>query len=255
MKLRFHTLRLALPLAALLALAGCSGGGDGGKFVDVVDGASQTVNGSTLRTYAVVDDGTVLQAGMVVPFALIQTPPPPGTGPLGSYSLAYPAVVQQTTFLNHIEFAYLPMGHDPEGLYNVEHYDIHGYSMTEEQVRAIAPGPDPQAPAPNRIPAGYVYPGQDASVPQMGVHAFNPQDAAPPFVTDLLLGFYNGSMNFIEPMVIRQRFLNKESFTLDIAVPQVLGRATRYPTKFNAEYDQSANVYRFVYTDFVTVAQ
>ncbi len=62
-------------------------------------------------------------------------------------------------------------------------------------------------------------------------------------------------MIFIEPMVTRERFLNKESFSIDIPVPEALGRATRYPTKFEALYDQSANVYRFVYTDFVDVTQ
>jgi hypothetical protein len=92
----------------------------------------------------------------------------------------------------------------------------------------------------------------------MGVHAVAASElapGAPPFLASMILGYYNGRMNFVEPMITQQALVNKQTITLAVPRPAVLGMATRYPTKFTATYSAELNAYQFVFTDFVNVTQ
>ena len=71
----------------------------------------------------------------------------------------------------------------------------------------------------------------------------------------MLLGYYNGSMTFLEPMITQELLTSKRTISLPIARPAVLGRATRYPTRFTATFDSRANAYHMVLSDFVSAAQ
>jgi hypothetical protein len=58
-------------------------------------------------------------------------------------------------------------------------------------------------------------------------------------------------MHFLEPMVNRDLLLTKQDLSLDVPMPQTLGRDTLYPTQFQAAYH--GNAYHFVFSDFVQV--
>ena len=60
-------------------------------------------------------------------------------------------------------------------------------------------------------------------------------------------------MHFIEPMVSRERLLERTDFELPVPMPEVLGQATRYPTRFVAEYDADLDAYHLVFSDFIDV--
>ena len=259
MKLRTHLSIVALTAALLV---GCSGdGGDNAPATRLVTGESGVVHeGHSAQTYALLNaSGTVQEVGVTVPYEAIETPPEGdghemhSTGPAGSFvSLDWPAEVKSQTFFDHYEMHWNPHGHEPEA-WMVPHFDIHGYGIPEESVYAIG-GTDTAEPAADRLPTGYVYPGVQAVVPEMGVHAVVPGPSAGPPKT-MVLGYWGGNMIFVEPMVTQAELMKKQSFEMGILAPAKLGRATKYPTRFRAIWEPDMNRYRFVYDQFVSIAE
>ena len=220
----------------------------------IVTGDSTGVSGATVQTWAkVLPTGRVTEVGVTLPLAVATNPPTSeGTGPQGAVAvLDFPAVVQKTTYFNHFEMQWERAGHRPFPAWMVPHYDLHFFGVPLASVLTIGPV-DPQPPAPDRIPAGYIYPSPLASVPQMGVHAIQPADADPShvFTADMIAGFYGGSMIFVEPMVTQAALLQRQDFSLEVPMPQTLGRSTLYPTQFEATYDRKAQVYYLVFSGF-----
>lgn len=217
-------------------------------------GARQNVAGQTVTSWARENaDRTLAAVGVTVPLGLIQNPPAkPGKGPLGAVAvLRFPAAVRQSTYFDHLEMHWNPNGHEPACCFGVPHFDMHFYGVPTQEVWTIKTT-DPAPPSAERIPAGYIYPGAKESVPQMGVHAVLPDQVAPGHVmtADMLAGFWNGKMHFIEPMITRKWLLRKKSFTLAVPRPKELGRRTLYPTKFVARYDGKAQAYQLIFSGF-----
>jgi hypothetical protein len=237
-------------VAIVGAMLGC-GGSSGSNDIETVFGESQTVDGLTARTSAVLLNGEVTKVVTTVPRGLLISPPEEmGDGPAGSFlSLDYPAEVRNTTFLNNMQVHFGMMGHPPE-VFQVPHFDIHAYSIPEADIFEIS-GTDTEAPAANRVAAGYHYDGVNAVVPEMGVHALREEDLEPPFTEVMVLGFWHGSQIFVEPMITQAQFENKAEFTLPIGAPAVIGRSTLYPTRFTADYDEATDTYSFTFDEFV----
>lgn len=257
-------------------------------------GGSVTIGTSRVETFAITrnDSGQITEVGFTIPAALVALPPAPITGgrarsccdfgtlfahtksfktraeatvpapsstdtytpgPLGAFvSLPFPEAVQRETFLNHLELHWNPSGHEPER-YGVPHFDFHFYGVPESEVRGVVP-PETQAPAPERVPDTYAYPGVEAIVPQMGVHAIDRSEFAPgaaPFGATMILGYWHGQMTFVEPMITQELLLRKEPIALTIPKPTVLGRTTRYPTQFTAVYDATRETYVCTLSEFV----
>ncbi len=260
---------VAATAAALLTLAGCGGSGTTDAFSNVspsgsagrrVAGATTTIAGRAVTSWATVDrNNVVTEVGVTLPLAVIENPPTqPGSGPLGAIAvLPFPAQAQSGTFLNHFEMHWNPDGHEPARFEHIPHFDLHFYAVPEPEVRAIAPGSDPATPAANRVPDGYLYPSPNALVPQMGVHAVSLAEfsSGQPFSASMILGYYNGRMTFVEPMITQELLKSRQPISLAVARPAVLGRATRYPTRFTATFDARANAYQLVLGDFVSMAQ
>jgi hypothetical protein len=242
-----------------------SGYAKGADGVRVIWGESAIVDGSRIATWALVDphDGTILAAGATFSLDLADEMPAPGDGPDGAIaSLEFPAVVQEATFLYHLEIQSNPHGHaTPPGNVNpnrnaVPHFDFHFYSIPEEMVWLIpgqtAPPAPPAVPA-DLLPAGYRQPGP--SIAEMGRHsAPNWSFTDPnPLSTIMLAGFLpDGSrMHFLEPMISRDVLLGAENFTLDMPMPKSFGSEMLYPTKFQAVFH--GNACSLVFSDFVKV--
>lgn len=220
----------------------------------IVRGQSTSVCGAPVSTWAEVGaNHRVIEVGVTVPLSIAENPPAkPGKGPVGAVAvLRFPKIVQDTTYFNHFEMQWNPHGHPPACCFGLPHFDFHFYGIPVAQEWSFGPR-DPKAPAKERIPAGYVYPGADQCVPNMGVHAVRPKDVTPghPFIISMVAGFYDGRMNFIEPMVTRYYLTQKRGFSLDVPMPAVLGRETQYPTRFRGIYDPRTRAYRFVFSGF-----
>ncbi len=228
----------------------------------VVWGEATVIDGARVVTWALVSpqDNEILAAGITMPLKLIDNQPQQGgSGPAGAIaSLEFPAIVQETTFFNHLELHTQPNGHPflpfaaNPNRYRAPHFDFHFYSIPEEQVRAIpfVPLPLPAVPA-NRLPAGYRQPGP--SELEMGRHSgpLSEATATDPWRAVMITGFKpDGSqMHFVEPMITRATLLERQDFSLPMPMPSEFGRQTLYPTSFEAVFQ--GNAYHLVFSDFV----
>ena len=111
------------------------------------------------------------------------------------------------------------------------------------------------------LPAPYIIPGTGTEpdgtcVPDMGVHAIDPTspeldpNAPQPFTETLILGYHAGKLAFLEPMVTQQYLKDRNEFTLDVPMPQSLGKSTMWPSKLSMRFDAAANEYMNELYDF-----
>jgi hypothetical protein len=246
--------------AAALTLPG-AGGAQPGLDHAIVAGESTVVAGGVVSTWARVNDqGKVIWLGLTIPLSMVENMPEPGSGPAGAVAaLNFPAIVQQTTYFNHVEIQSNLHGHATNPVYaqpnrySAPHFDFHFYTLPVANVFAIPPGLF-FTPAPaERVPDGWAQP-EARSVPQMGRHAgpLSEFTATDTWTATMIAGFLPdaSSMHFIEPMITREFLLRRENFTLPVPLPAVLGSATRYPSEFVAQYDRELDAFHFVFKGF-----
>jgi hypothetical protein len=240
-----------------------------------VKGETETLYDGTVAAWAELNaDGTVVSVGATMELATIRNAPTPdahehedGAGghhhaESGSIRLAFPNAVKRTTYFDHLQFDYVPTGHPPAA-YEVPHFDFHFYGITTEAQLAVD-CTDRTMPPDELVPSGYqVLPPRPESegggcVPKMGIHAIDVdapelrEDDPAPFTQTMILGYYGGELTFLEPMATKPFLLKREGFATSVPVPDRLGRSTRFPTAFNAVYDDVDQAYRLIWTDFVT---
>ncbi|HZR83438.1 MAG TPA: hypothetical protein VFD92_20255 [Candidatus Binatia bacterium] len=281
----------ALAVAAGCGGGGSGGDGGGASETTVVAGDTQELFGGPVSLWArLAADGSLEAVGMTMPFAAIANAPvaPAGTaaaagcghqraslasasasadggggaphgsgdGPAGAVAvLKFPDVVREQTVFDHLELHWNPSGHEPENIYGRPHYDFHFYTVPVSDVLAVDCA-NPVQPSPDRMPPGYALP--PGCVPEMGQHAIDPRspeyaavDAK--FSATFLIGFWDGGLTFLEPMVTKEFLMGTPDFDFDIPVPAAFGRSTAYPTHFTASFDASAEAYEMEFTDFVAV--
>src|SRR5262245_31330406 len=115
--------------------------GRGIRGGEVVWGETTVINGALLGTWAIVSrqDSQILAAGATIPLALSENQPQErGPFPAGAIaSLEFPAIVQSTTYFNHLELHTQPTGHTTSplavnpNLYRPPHFDFHFYTIPE----------------------------------------------------------------------------------------------------------------------------
>lgn len=260
---------IAVSLLSLGLLAATPAHGQTGPG-QLVMGESATMFGAKVTTWArLAPDGSVLAAGATLPLALVEAAPAaekgmPGMSSMGGppadakpFALNFPAQVKATTFLDHVDLGWVPGGHPP--VYLVPHFDLHFFTISKQAVEAIdcknlaqsdpallAPGYVPPVP-PNTPPA-------EVCVPFMGFHSLPAGDLAPgaKFDKTMIAVYYGGQLGAIEPMVTRATLLKKQSFSLPVPALPAVGKATRFPTKFEAVFDKAANAYQLTFSNFVT---
>lgn len=250
--------RRGITLLALAGvLAGC-GGTNTGINVTKVNGETATIGSSNLTTEANYQTGSnrLLDVQFVVPMDVINNPPStPGSGNAGAIAMAdLPTIIQNNSFLNHVELHWNPDGHPP-ARYMVPHFDIHFYNSTKAEVAAIT-NPDTAVPAANRVPFGYTYMSVNDTVPQMGTHVVSDAEmaASGTFSYTMVLLYYGGKLIGVEPMIRQDILQNHQLVIMTVPRASVLGQSTQFPTRFVASYDASIDSYRFTFSNFVTTA-
>lgn len=246
---------LPLLLACGLGLWGCGGESDG-PFTRRVFGEKAVVAGQEVEVWETQDlEGRVIEVGYSMTKELIDNPPVgEGPGPAGAFAvLRFPTATRSQTFFDHFELHWNSMGHEPP-FYMKPHWDLHYYGVPVDEVWNALP-PDPGNPHPDQIPSGYLYPGSEALVPQMGVHAVPLRDLEPGFDFEhtFIYGYYGSQTTFVEPMITQEFLDERQGYVLEIPQPARLGRATRFPTRFTARYIHSARKWEFVLSHFVSM--
>jgi hypothetical protein len=244
---------LALPAAGIfvLSLAACN-------KRQVVQGECSPVNGADVCAWGETSGGALVAFGATVPVAAIENAPadaPMVWPPVAAAAIPLPEAVSSATGFKLLTVYWEPHGHPP-GPFLVPHFDFHFNAISADEVKAIDCA---DSTKPSRLPTAYELP--DVSIPQlgtllglcvptMGMHAMPGADvhATTPFQKSMIVGYYGGRPIFVEPMIPRTTLLARQSFTLDI--PQVPDRpaGARYPTTFRADYDGTAQTYRFVFS-------
>ena len=143
---------------------------------------------------------------------------------------------------NHVVIDWNPHGHVPPHIYDVPHFDIHFYFIPESLRQSITCQGDDAAtcmkqPAPEMIPP--FYQPTPMGDPKMGWHWFDPRSPefnGQPFTVSLIYGFYNGVINFLEPMVTREFLLSKASYKAPTFIPAFYANSRIFPRSYSISY-------------------
>ncbi len=165
------------------------------------------------------------------------------------YSMKLPSQAKATN-IDHISFDWEPLGHEPKGVYDVPHFDLHFYSMTmQERAKIDGRGMAVQKlykkPAAQYVPAAYILaPG--TGVPRMGAHWVNtasPELRGGKFTHTFVLGSYNGRFTFLEPMFAKSYLETKPNVVVPITQPKTLQKSGLFPTRYNVSYNAARHEY------------
>jgi hypothetical protein len=238
-----------------LGLTRCSDATGSGERLLI--GADITVGNGTAHTEVKVNkDGEPVSMAVVLTEAGLTGLP--ATMPFTEFVLPLPAEPNGTP-VKHVTLDWHPGGHNPPGVFNVAHFDVHYYMITPPQRDAISPT-DPQfaaksllKPAADLIPANYT--GDPFAIPRMGVHYTDPnapERKGQGLSLTFIYGFYNGEMIFLEPMASKTFLDTKTSVVADLALPVRYSVSGFYPEKHGVRYDPAAKQYRFELLNFVS---
>ncbi|WP_278312653.1 DUF5602 domain-containing protein [Lolliginicoccus levis] len=162
-----------------------------------------------------------------------------------------------STMFNHVSLDWASGGHEPPGLFDKPHFDMHFFMIDETDVAEIMPtDPEFTAKAANLpdepyMPEGYVVPPEPPiemqGVPNMGVHWLDSADELVPgeyvFESTLIMGSWDGEFIFVEPMITREWLLGKPSLEQDIPQPEAFTRDGYFPTTYSVEFDEETSEY------------
>jgi hypothetical protein len=178
--------------------------------------------------------------------------PEPNMKEMPEYTLRMPAEAAATP-IDHVGLNWNPKGHDPSGLYDVPHFDLHFYTITpKERGQITAQGDDvakcEKQPAGGHLPAGYVF-APNSAMPGMGGHWIDPASReflGQGFTRTLIYGSYDGKVVFIEPMVTKAYLESQPYETEPIKQPVVFEKSAYYPTTYTIKYDPVRKEYSVV---------
>jgi hypothetical protein len=171
------------------------------------------------------------------------------------YLLELPKQADITPF-KFVTLDWNPMGHEPEGIFDIPHFDFHFYLISNEERLTITPlGPDvmdPVIPLSKYIPAGYIQlPGR---VPNMGVHWIDP--TAPElngelFEKNFTYGTFKEKLAFMEPMISLDYIKSKPTVPADvISLPEAFQLEGFYPAKYEVKFNAKRKEYLILMSDF-----
>jgi hypothetical protein len=214
----------------------------------VFNGQEVTVGNGKANAYVVLDNNKPVSVGIRMDKnAMNNLPQAHHT----SFLLPMPNVTGNIPF-KHITLDWESHGHDPEGIYDLPHFDMHFYMITNEERLAIGPE-DPKLeiePDLKYIPTGYFpTPG----FPQMGKHwldAASPEWNGETFTYTFIYGSYDGKVSFYEPMITRDFLLSQPNEEVAIKQPAAFAVSGYFPRKFVIRYSEHDEEYIIALTDF-----
>jgi len=168
------------------------------------------------------------------------------------YVLDFHHKALEATPFKHLAMGWSANGHPlPVGAFIPSHFDIRFFMMSLEDRLAIPAPPAPSLfvnPPAGYMPADYIA---DAAAPQLGRHwAPNNFTAGQTVNHTMILGSYNGSFNFVSPIVRLTVLSSGTSASLPYSQPQYFAEHGYYPTKYNI-YEDDKNRHYVSLSDFV----
>lgn len=153
---------------------------------------------------------------------------------------------------------YNPMGHQPPGIYDAPHFDMHFYMQSNEDRMNIRLGPcaevvncDDMKTAQKPLPAGYApadYVDVGAVMGMMGNHLLDvkhsPEFNGHPFTYTWIWGVYDAKITFFEPMItVAYLKTQPEKNCVSYTMPEKFAEAGYYPTQYCISYNKGQQDY------------
>ena len=140
---------------------------------------------------------------------------------------------------DHVSMDWSPDGHEPNGVWDVPHFDLHFFVIDPVQRTQILVDEGMENhPDPEHVPPGYVtFP--DSGEPGEGNHWVNP--ATPEFSGDafthaLVYGFYDASLVFLEPMVALDFLESRVGTHTEVPWPDAWQEPGWYPHSYHVQW-------------------
>lgn len=138
-----------------------------------------------------------------------------------------------TTPFQFIMLDWNPHGHEPAGIYDLPHFDVHFYMTSQDEVMNYTDQAKmDNMPAAAYLPPTYISP--IPGVPMMGRHWIDftsPELNGQLFTQTFIYGSYDGKVTFYEPMITLDFLKSQTNFSRSIPQPQKFAKEGWYPTK------------------------
>lgn len=217
------------------------------KPAATVYGETQKAGKGSIRTFVRLNEaGKPAQVGVAVSEATINSLPMEDT----FWSLAIPKGAE-STHLKHVFFGWMPHGHEPDGVYNVPHFDCHFYYSSHDERVSITDNDPRFAKHPD---AAYVPEKHIGVHPlaQMGVHwvdTTSPELNGKPFTTTFIYGSLDGQVTFVEPMFTLAFLKKVQNERVPVKQPAKVAKPGLYPTSYAFTYNAAEKQYEIVLDD------
>lgn len=158
-------------------------------------------------------------------------------------------------FYTHLLMDWNPHGHEPNGIYDLPHFDFHFYITPSNERMSIPPMDPPYmdlAPEAEYVPEYYMQlPGL---VPGMGAHWVDLTSSelhGAKFTQTFIWGSYAGAFIFWEPMITKEYLESYPDASFDIRQPSAYQKAGWYPMKYKISYLTKPDEFSVALTDLV----
>jgi hypothetical protein len=172
-----------------------------------------------------------------------------------SYDLRFHPNATKDLPYDHVSLDWATMGHGPEGVYDVPHFDVHFYMISSmKQMDIITDRQYPVGPeaftfkGPSTIPLSY-FPGP--FVEMMGTHWIskdefgNLMSGREVFKHTFIYGTHEDELIFLEPMITLETLRSKQNIVKDIDQPNQYPIANRYyATQYGITYNSKTRMHR-----------
>ncbi len=248
-----------------LALAACSPTGASEVTTTTLLGEPVAFGHGTMRSYVSVENGRPTEIGVIVPEAALHGMPPAdhASGVMVHGSVTFETVLDlpsnNPTPFQHILVNWNPGGHEPPGIYDVEHMDFHFYTVTKEWRHSIDPtdaayqAKAERLPEADFVPAGYIMP-EPLAFPRMGVHWVHPSSPelnGEPFTHTFIYGSWDGRIIFAEPMITKKLLDSKTNFSAPVPLAARYTVPGAYPTGYGVTWNEDGSEFRIALTGLV----
>ncbi len=149
---------------------------------------------------------------------------------------------------DHLTVDWNEHGHEPPGVYDIAHFDLHFYMMSQTERDAITLDSNQGFNEP--LPANYLPPmylETPGGVPRMGAHIIDllsPEIAGTgTFTHTFIYGKFDGAINFLEPMITREFLETRAAVNKEIRQPSDWQMSGYYPQRYTVTFDDQNQVY------------
>ncbi len=248
--MRLSTLSFLLVLGSTLVLSSCKKifiPSDEDSKYNTFKGPEVKVGDGHAQTFATISrSGVPQEIGVIFTEEALSGLPDENT----LYALDFHRKAIEAIPFEHVLLGLSANGHPlPPSGQIAAHFDVRFMMITERERMAIPAPPASgfDAPPPGYMPANYV---QNAALAQIGRHWTYSTEAGTTVNHTMVLGTWNGELNFINPIVTLTTLAGGASYSIAYPQPQFFAEHGYYPTKYNI-YEDDKGMHYVTLSNFV----